>query len=136
MQQAEVSVMLDAPVDDVVRAEDRALVKDVVSLLYALQHPGQICKSVTVAPSKTNTKQYEVCGLVDVKSGCWQVSYGDLDLIRQLNYSHIGPISVKGTGTTVQICVVVTSLSERAMVTEYDVIRVTKRAKWFHGSSA
>ncbi len=134
MQQA-VSVMLDPPVDDIVKPEDRSLVKDVVSVLYALQHPDQICKTVTVNPSKSSTKHYEVCGLVDTKAGCWQVSYGDLDVIRQLNYSHVGPISVKGTGTTVQICVTVTSLSERAMVTELDVIRVAKRTKWFHGSN-
>jgi len=130
--QAAVSVILDPPVDDVVKQEDRALVKDVVSMMYALQHPDQVCKTVTVSPSKLNTRQYEVCGLVDTKSGCWQVSYGDLDLIRQLNFSHVGPIIVKGTGPTVQICVTVTSLSERAMVTEYDVIRVQKRSRWFN----
>jgi hypothetical protein len=129
--QSEVSVILDPPVDDIVKTEDRALVKDVMSVLYALQHPNQVCKTVTVSPSKVNSKQYEVCGLVDSKSGCWQVSYSDLDIIRQLNYSHVGPISVKGTGSTVQICVMVTSLSERAMVTECDVIRVCKRSKWF-----
>lgn len=130
--QSDVSVILDPPVDDLVRAEDRGLVKDVMSVLYALQHPNQVCKTVSVTPSKVNTKQYEVCGLVDTKSGHWQVSYGDLDIIRQLNYSHVGPISVKGTGTTVQICVIVTSLSERAMVTECDVIRICKKSKWFH----
>ena len=134
--QSGVSVILDPPVDDIVKPEDRALVKDVVSLLYALQHPDQICKTVSVNPSKVSTKHYEVSGLVDTKSGCWQVSYTDLDLIRQLNYAHVGPICVKGTGSTVQICVTVTSLSERAMVTECDVIRISKRTKWFHGGGA
>lgn len=132
--QSSVSVILDPPVDDIVKAEDRALVKDVISILYALQHPDQICKTVSVNPSKSSNKHYEVCGLVDTKSGCWQVNYCDLDMIRQLNYSHVGPISVKGTGSTVQICVNVTSLCERAMVTEFDVIRVAKKTKWFHGS--
>jgi hypothetical protein len=134
--QSAVSVILDPPVDDIVKPEDRSLVKDVMSLLYALQHPDQICKTVTVTPTKNSTKHYEVCGLIDTKGGYWQVSFSDLDLIRQLNYSHVGPICVKGTGSMVQLCVTVTSLSERAMVTECDVIRISKKTKWFHGSGS
>lgn len=130
--QSEISVILDSPIDDIVKPEDRSLVKDFMSMLYALQHPNLICKTVTVNPCKVNSKLYEVCGSVDSKSGCWKVSYSDLDKIRHLNYSHVGPINVKRTGSTVQICVIVTSLSERAMVTECDIIRVCKKTKWFH----
>jgi hypothetical protein len=33
----------------------------------------------------------------------------------------------------VEISVTVTSLSERAMVTECDIIRVSKKTRWFSG---
>jgi hypothetical protein len=121
----------DPPIEDVVKPEDQALVKDVISMLSALQHPNNICKKWTVNLRPVKVTQYEVTGLVDTKSGTWQVSYADLDLIRQLNYARIGPVLVRGTGSSVEISVTVTSLTERAMVTECDIIRVSKKARWF-----
>jgi hypothetical protein len=121
----------DPPIEDVVKPEDQALVKDVISMLSALQHPNNICKKWTVNLRPVKVTQYEVTGLVDTKSGTWQVSYADLDLIRQLNYARIGPVLVRGTGGSVEISVTVTSLTERAMVTECDIIRVSKKARWF-----
>lgn len=121
----------DPPIDDVVKPEDQALVKDVINMLSALQHPNNVCKKWTVSLKPVKTTQYEVTGLVDTKGGTWHVSYADLDLIRQLNYTRIGPVLVKGTGSTVEICVTVTSMGERAMVTECDIIRVSKKTRWF-----
>jgi hypothetical protein len=126
----------DPLIDDVVKPEDQALVKDVITVLSALQHPNNICKKWSVMLKPVKVTQYEVSGMIDTKSGTWQVSYADLDMIRQLNYARIGPVVVKGTGTAVEISVTVTSTTERAMVTECDIIRVHKRAKWFHGGSA
>jgi len=123
----------DPPIDDIVKPEDVSIVKDVISMLSALQAPNNICKkwSVTLKPVKTT--QYEVTGLIDTKNGVWHVSYEDLDLIRQLNYARVGPVCVKGNGSAAEISVTITSLTERAMVTEYDIIRVNKRARWFSG---
>lgn len=121
----------DPPIDDIVLADDRALVKDVISMLSALQHPNNICKKWTVNRKPVKTVQYEVTGLVDTTNGAWQVTYDDLDMIRQLNYTRIGPVGVRGNGTSVEIAVTVTSMAERAMVVETDIIRVSKRARWF-----
>jgi len=123
----------DPVIDDLVKPEDQALVKDVISMLSGLQHPNNICKKWTVSLKPVKTTQYEVTGLIDTARGAWQVSYTDLDLLRQLNYARVGPVAVKGNGTTVEVSVTVTSLSERAMVTECDIIRVSKRARWFAG---
>jgi hypothetical protein len=125
----------DPPIDDVVKPEDQALVKDVISMLSALQHPNNICKKWTVSLKPVKVTQYEVTGLIDTKCGTWQVSYNDLDMLRQLNYARVGPVVVKGTGSAVEISVTVTSMSERAMVTECDIIRVHKKARWFQSSS-
>lgn len=125
----------DPAIDDIVKPEDQPLVKDVISMLSALQHPNNVCKKWTVSLKPVKTTQYEVTGLVDTKSGAWQVSHSDLDLLRQLNYARVGPVCVKGTGTAVEISVTVTSMGERAMVTEYDIIRVNKKARWFSGGA-
>lgn len=124
----------DPPIEDIVKPDDQALVKDVISMLSALQHPNNICKKWTVTLKPVKATQYEVTGLIDTKNGTWQVSYSDLDLLRQLNYARIGPVYVKGTGTAVEISVTVTSVTERAMVTECDIIRVCKKTKWFQAS--
>lgn len=120
----------DPVIDDLVKPEDQALVKDVISMLSGLQHPNNICKKWAVTLKPVKVTQYEITGLVDTKSGTWQVSFTDLDMIRQLNYARIGPVHVKGTGTSVEISVTVTSNSERAMVTECDIIRVYKKSRW------
>lgn len=125
----------DPAIDDVVKPDDQQLVKDVITMLSALQHPNNVCKKWTVTLKPVKTTQYEVTGLIDTKSGAWQVSYEDLDLLRQLNYARVGPVCVKGNGTTVEISVTVTSLGERAMVTQCDIIRVAKKARWFSGGS-
>lgn len=130
-----VTFVEDPPIEDIVKPEDRALVKDVISVLSALQYPNNVCKKWSVNLRPLRTIQYEVTGLVDTKNGVWQVSHDDLDMLRQLNYSHVGPVSVKGNGSTVEISVVVTSLTERAMVTECDVVRIRKKTKWFLGRS-
>jgi hypothetical protein len=123
----------DPPIDDIVKPEDVSIVKDVISMLSALQAPNNICKKWSVNLKPVKTTQYEVTGLIDTKNGAWQVSYEDLDLIRQLNYARVGPVCVKGNGSSAEISVTITSLTERAMVTECDIIRVNKRARWFSG---
>ena len=125
----------DPVIDDLVKPEDQALVKDVISMLSGLQHPNNICKKWAVSLKPVKTTQYEITGLVDTKNGTWQVSFTDLDMIRQLNYARIGPVYVKGTGSSVEISVTVTSTTERAMVTECDIVRVYKKTKWFHSGT-
>jgi hypothetical protein len=129
------SYVEDPPIEDIVKTEDQALIKDVISVLSSLQHPNNICKKWTVSLKPVKVTQYEVTGLIDTKNGTWQVSYTDLDMIRQLNYARVGPVSVRGTGNSVDITVTVTSMTERAMVTECDIIRVHKKSRWFQANS-
>ena len=91
-----------------------------------------ICKTWSINLRPVSYTQYEITGLVDTRGGNWQVDYSSLDMLRQLNYSHIGNVCVRGVSGNVEISVIVTSLTERALVTECDVIRVKKRAKWFN----
>jgi len=115
---------------DEVKSEDRSLIKDVVSVLSAIQHPNRMCKGWSVKPR--GTTHYDVIGNIDTKGGNWVVFYDDLDLIRKLDYARIGSVSVRMTGPlSAEIYVRVTSQSERVMVTECDIIRVHKRARWF-----
>jgi hypothetical protein len=118
----------DATLDDV-HDDDKGLVREVISLLSAMQHPCSVCKSWSVNLVGTN---YEVNGFIDTKSGSeWEVFYEDLDLIRQLDYARVGPISIRGTGASVHVRVRVTAKSVPVMVTQCDIIRVQKRRRWF-----
>jgi len=119
----------DHHIDDIVKPEDRNLVRDVINMLSALQHPINICTKWTVTLKPTKIAQYEITGLIDTKTNIWHVSLEDLDMIKQLNFSRINSVCVKGNGSTVEISVTVTSFSERAMITEYDVVRVYKRKR-------
>lgn len=114
----------EATLDDV-HDDDKALVREVISLLSACS----VCKSWSV---NLAGKNYEVCGFIDTKSGNeWEVFYEDLDLIRQLDYGRVGPISVRGTSSSVHLRVRVTARSVPVMVTQCDIIRVQKRRRWF-----
>ena len=122
-------VEVEEPELDEVKPGDLKLVKDVISVLLTLQHPGMVCKKWTVKPWETT--HYDVTGNIDTKGGCWEVTYDDLDTIRKLDYARIGHVSVKVTGMTSEIYVRVLSHTERVMVSEIDIIRVRKRSRWF-----
>lgn len=120
---------VEDPELDEVKEEDRPLIKDVISMLSAMQHPVRVCKGWSVKPK--GTTHYEVAGFIDTKGGEWEVFYDDLDLIRKLDYARISPVSVRVSGLSAHVCVRVLSRSERVMVTECDIIRVQKRTRWF-----
>jgi hypothetical protein len=127
---AQIKAYVENPDLDEVKPEDRSLIKDVVSVLSAIQHPNRLCKGWSVKPQ--GTTHYDVVGHIDTKAGRWAVFYDDLDLIRKLDYARIGGVSVRMSGPlSAEIYVRVTSQSERVMVTECDIIRVHKRARWF-----
>jgi hypothetical protein len=126
---AAMNAYVEDPELDEVKEGDRKLIKDVISVLSALQHPSKVCKGWSVKPYQST--HYDVVGHIDTKAGGWEVCYDDLDLIRRLDYGRIGSVSVRVTGLSSQICVRVLSHSERVMVTECDIIRVRKRSRWF-----
>ena len=127
---AVVKAYVENPDLDEVKPEDRPLIQDVVSVLSAIQHPNRLCRGWSVKPR--GTTHYDVVGHIDSKGGGWAVYYDDLDLIRKLDYARIGGVCVRALGPmSAEIYVRVMSHSERVMVTECDIIRIRKRARWF-----
>ena len=112
---------------DEVKAEDRALVRDVIAVLSAIQHPNTVIKGWVVNPKP---KFYEVLGTIDPKTEECEISHGDMELLRQLDTHRVSP-SVRISGPSRHVAVRVMRKSERVMVTEYDIIRVQKRARWW-----
>jgi hypothetical protein len=124
---AESGAYNEEPELDEVKAEDRGLVRDVIAVLSAIQHPNIVIKGWVVNPK---TKFYEVLGTVDLKAGECEISHGDMELLKQLDRHRVSP-SVRMSALSGQVVVRVTPKSERVMVTEYDIIRVQKRARWW-----
>jgi len=114
---------------DGVKEEDRVLVRDVITLMSTLQHPGQLCKGWNVNP--IGTTHYEVNGLIDTTHGEWEVFIEDLELLQRLDPLRVKNVSVRVAGQAAQVRVTVLSRTERVMVTEFDVLRVHKRRRWF-----
>ena len=127
---AAMKAYVENPDLDEVKPEDRSLIKDVVSVMSAIQHPNRLCKGWSVKPR--GTTHYDVVGHIDTKGKDWAVYFDDLDLIRKLDYARIGGVCVRVTGPmSAEIYAKVFSQSERVMVTECDIIRVHKRTRWF-----
>ena len=121
----------DPPLEGV-QVDDRGLVRDVLSVLQALQHPSKLCKDWHVRPLTTSSKTvgYDISATLDTAACDWQVHFADLDLIKQLDYARVGGVCVRGAGATVQIQVHVAARSVPVMVTQTDIIRVQKRTRW------
>jgi hypothetical protein len=112
---------------DEVKAEDKGLVRDVIAVLAAIQHPNALIKGWVVNPKP---KFYEVLGTIDLKAGECEISHGDMEVLKQLDVHRVSP-SVVISGQSGQLVVRVTRKSERVMVTEHDIIRIQKRARWW-----
>ena len=125
---ARVTVAMPDPALDDVQAQDRPLVRDVISVLHAMQNPLKVCKGWTVTLVGVN---YEVTGSIDTRTGEWEVFYEDLDLLRQLDYARVGPVSIRGIASSVSVRVRVTAKSVPVMITQTDILRVQKRTRWF-----
>ena len=120
------TILLEEPSLDDVKAEDRNLVLDVISLISAMQHPKKLCKDWTV---KALSAKYEITACIDTKGGEWEVFFDDLNAIQSLDPPRIN-LSIKCSGQTATVRVLVLARSERCMKTETDVIRVRKRTRW------
>ena len=125
MQEGCLTALAEDPELDDVKAEDRGLVRDVIAVLSAMQHPNTVIKGWVVNPKTTH---YEVLGTICLKAGECEISHGDMDLLRQLD-SHRVSSSVRISPQSAQVAVRVARKSERVMVTEYDIIRVQKRSR-------
>jgi hypothetical protein len=125
---------METPELDEVREEDRGLVRDVIAMLSAIQHPNTLIKGWVVNPKP---KFYEVMGTIDPKAEECEISHEDMDLLRRLDVHRVSPAvrldvhRVSPTGPLGHLVVRVMRKSERVMVTEYDIIRVQKRTRWW-----
>jgi hypothetical protein len=119
-------ILLDEPSLDDVKPEDRNLVLDVIALISAMQHPHKLCSYWNV---KAHSTKYEVTATIDSKGGEWEVFFDDLLAISNLDPPRVN-LSLKCTGQSASLRVMVLARSERCMQTEIDVIRVRKRTRW------
>jgi hypothetical protein len=115
-------VQIDPSDLDEVRQEDRSLVADVISVLSVL--PNRLVKSWVVSPRGSN---YEVQAFIDTKSGEWEVTHEDLDLLHRIDDFRVRPVTVRVGKQSALISVGVISRSERVMQTEHDVVRIKRR---------
>ena len=122
-------IELDTPELLEVAEEDRPLVRDVISILSTLGHPGpRLVRTWTVT---LEGRHIIVHGSIENRGGDWVVGFDELDLLRQLDIYRV-QVSVRGAwaGGSVQLLVRVTSRSVPVSVTECYVTRVQKRRRW------
>lgn len=120
-------ILLEEPTLDDVKPEDKNLVLDVISLLSAMQHPHKLCSYWNV---KAHSTKYEVTATIDTKGGEYEVFFDDLQAISNLDPPRIN-ISLRCSGQSASLRVMVLARSERCMHTEVDVVRIRKRTRWF-----
>ena len=123
--------LIDASLDGV-HTDDRNLVREVLSIMHVFYRKNGLLKDwqVRVLTNLTQITAYEVCTTIDTQpNGDWEVQYSDLEMIRELDFARIGPIRVRGTGSSAQLVVYVNSKLVPMMVTHTDIIRVSKKRK-------
>jgi hypothetical protein len=131
MQEAvkEPCTLSEDPELEEVQVEDRPLVKDVIAVLSAMQHPNTVIRGWVVTIPKA-TRFYEVLGSLDLKAGECEVTLEDMELLKQLDLYRVAP-SLRITAAAAHLVVRVTRRSERVMVSEHSIVRVQKRARWW-----
>ena len=133
MQTIEIADPADAKLSGV-HADDKALVRDCLTVLQALHKNKGILKDwhVRVLTNTMNTTGYDLSATVDTSQKAeWEIHFSDLDVIKQLDFARVGPISVRGVGGTTQIKIHIISKCVPVMVTEVDIVRLKKRTRWF-----
>lgn len=126
METTNSKITLEEPTLDDVKAEDKNLVLDVITMLSAMQHPHKLCSYWNV---KVLSTKYEVTATIDTKGGEYEVFFDDLLAISNLDPPRIN-ISLKCSGQSAFLRVMVLARSERCMHTEIDVVRIRKRTRW------
>ena len=121
---------------DWVHPDDRTLVRDVLCVLQTIQQPNRLLKEwhVRLLTTPTQTMGYEISTTVDSsKSGEWEIQFSDLEILKQLDFARVGPISIRGVGPCTHLVVNITAKSVPVMVTEIELqrLRVKKRSRWF-----
>ena len=123
--------LIDASLDGV-HTDDRNLVREVLSIMHVFYRKNGLLKDwqVRVLTNLTQITAYEICTTIDTQpNGDWEVQFSDLEMIRELDFARIGPIRVRGTGSSAQLVVYVNSKLVPMMVTHTDIIRVSKKRK-------
>jgi hypothetical protein len=123
--------LLEASLDGV-HTDDRNLVREVLSIMHVFYRNNGLLKDwqVRVLTNLTQITAYEICTTIDTQpNGDWEVQFSDLEMIRELDFARIGPIRVRGTGSSAQLVVYVNSKLVPMMVTHTDIIRVSKKRK-------
>ena len=121
---------------DGVHPDDRTLVRDVLSVLQTIQQPNRLLKEwhVRLLTTPTQTMGYEIGTTVDSsKSGEWEIQFSDPEILKQLDFARVGPISIRGVGPCTHLVVNITAKSVPVMVTEIEFqrLRMKKRSRWF-----
>jgi hypothetical protein len=123
--------LIEASLDGV-HTDDRNLVREVLSIMHVFYRKNGLLKDwqVRVLTNLTQITAYEICTTIDTQpNGDWEVQFSDLEMIRELDFARIGPIRVRGTGSSAQLVVYVNSKLVPMMVTHTDIIRVSKKRK-------
>jgi hypothetical protein len=120
-----IQISMTEPALQGVKQEDRVLVRNVIYVLHACKHPERLCVSWTVNNTRTG---YEVTGFMDPAKD-FEVWLEDLELISMVDRLRVQSISIRKSGETPQILIKILSKSEPVMITELDVVTVSKRRR-------
>ena len=105
--------------------EDKNLIQDVLSVLDKSQ---RIIGSCQVRLKKGH---YEIIGTIHQQHlSNWEIFFSDMESIKQLNPWRIAIVSVGMVENAPQLRVVVIPHTERIVIHETDVIRITKKRRW------
>jgi hypothetical protein len=108
-----------------VKTEDRTMVRNVIYVLHAIQHPARLCQSWNV----TNTRiGYDIVGLIE-PSKDFEVSLYDLEMLHGVDPLRVQNVSVRKTGDAPQIVIRVLSRTEPITLTELDVVTIRKKRR-------
>lgn len=132
MQTIEIPDPSEASLDGV-HADDKGLVRDTLTVLQALQKNKKILKDwhVRVLTNTVQTTGYEISANIETTQKTeWEVHFSDLEIIKQLDFARVGPISLRGIGNTIQIKIHIIAKCMPVMVTDIDIVRLKKRTRW------
>jgi hypothetical protein len=105
--------------------EDRNLIQDIISVLDKTQHILAGCQV------RLQKGHYEIIGNFNAQhTKDWEIFFSDLETIKQINPWRISIVSVAMVANVPQLRVVVIPHSERIVIHETDILRVTKKRRW------
>jgi len=114
------------PVLDGVLAEDKSIIRDVISVLHSLK----ICSSWAVNP--TTQGYYDITGIIDSNKDV-EIDLEDLELIQKvdpLRIRRLGMRFMAATGGTPSIWIRVLRKGEPVVLEEQTILRIQKKRRF------